>query len=851
MTDPTTPMMGQYRRIKGEVSPDTILFFRLGDFYEMFFDDAKEASGILDIALTKRQGVPMCGVPYHAADSYLAKLIRAGKKVAICDQMEDPAQARGIVRREITRVVTPGTVLEENVLESNRHNYLAGLCEAGGVFGLALLDLSTGSFWVEEGADPAALQDNLARHAPAECVVPEERRDDPALRRVLDASAGTLVSPHDGWTFEPDAAGDLLKRHFQVHSLAGFGCDGRAAAIGAAGAVLHYVTQELRRQVGHVRRIHVKNPADYMLLDEATVANLDLVESRSPSRAGSAACLLRVLDTTRTAMGGRLLREWLLRPLTELGEIGRRHDAVEALVKDRRRLGEVRDALAHVKDLERLIARLGAGSGNARDLRALGLSLAALPGLRKTVEGHPAALLASLAGEIAPLPDVVGLVDRAIVEEPPISVRDGGLIRKGYHAELDELRDAATAGRQWLADFQAREQERTGIKSLKVRHNKVFGYYIEITKANLAQAPADYVRKQTLVNAERFITPELKEYENRILGAQERSLQLEYELFAEVRAAAVAQTAAIQKSAEAVGRLDALGALAERALALNYVRPAMTLAGTIRIRDGRHPVIEQMAEAERFVPNDTLLDGADNQLAIITGPNMAGKSTYIRQVALVVILAQMGSFVPAAEAEIGVVDRVFTRVGASDDLARGRSTFMVEMQETANILNNATNRSLIVLDEIGRGTSTFDGISIAWAVAEFLHNNPAVKAKTLFATHYHELTDLALTMPGVKNYNVLVREKNDRIAFLRKIVPGASDKSYGIQVARLAGLPVEVVDRAKEILANLEEGEFGEGGQPKIAKHGGRRGKDHPDQLSLFIPESGTEGKRRTPNAEH
>ncbi len=826
-------MMAQYRRIKGEVSPDTVLFFRLGDFYEMFFDDAKEASQILDIALTKRQGVPMCGVPYHASDLYLAKLIRAGKKVAICDQMEDPAAARGIVKREITRVVTPGTVLEDGVLESNRNNYLAGLCQVGDVFGLALLDLSTGAFWIEESADLAALQDNLLRYSPAECVIPEERKMDPLFSTLLSGSSITTLSPHDDWPFEYNAACDLLTRHFNVHSLAGFGCDGHAAGVGAAGGVFHYVSQELRRPLGHIRQIHLKNPGDYLVLDESTVANLDLVASRSPARPGVPTTLLRVLDATRTSMGARLLRDWMLRPLADLPEIGRRHDVVDKLVKDRALLNNLRDQLARVKDLERLIARLGAGGGNARDVKALGLSLAALPALKEVVAGHPAPLMSALAQDITPLPELVALIERAIVEEPPISIRDGNLIHKGYHQELDELREAATEGRKWLAEFQAHEQERTGIKSLKVRHNKVFGYYIEVTKSNLAGVPPDYVRKQTLVNAERFITPELKEYENKILGAQERSIELEYELFCEVRASAVKETPAVQRSADAVARIDVLTALAERALALNYVRPKMSAESTVRIKDGRHPVIEQMPEAERFVPNDALLDGLENQLIIITGPNMAGKSTYIRQVALIVIMAQMGSFVPAAEAEIGIVDRVFTRVGASDDLVRGRSTFMVEMQETANILHNATARSLIVLDEIGRGTSTFDGISIAWAVAEYLHNNPQVKAKTLFATHYHELTDLALTMPGVKNYNILVREKNDKIAFLRKIMPGAADKSYGIQVARLAGLPLDVIERAKEILSNLEEGEF-EGGQPKIARHAPRRSKDNPDQLKLF-----------------
>lgn len=835
MTDAATPMMSQYRRIRRDLPPDAILFFRLGDFYEMFFEDAKDASVLLDIALTKRQGVPMCGVPYHAADLYLAKLIRAGRKVAICDQVEDPAAARGIVQREVTRIVTPGTVLEENVLESARHNYLAGVGLAGDRVGVALLDLSTGSFTIEEHADPAALRDPLAQAAPSECIVPEAAKDDPRVRAVLEACGQTLVTPYEDWTFEPASATELLTRHFEVHSLAGFGCDDRPTAVGAAGAVLHYVVHELRRQVGHIRQLRLRNPAEFMVLDESTAANLDLVASRGPARAGVATTLLRVLDSTRTPMGARLLREWVLRPLTDLGRIVERHDAVEALFRDRPRLADLRERLGRVRDLERLIARLGAGAGNARDMVALGGSLAELPGLRDVLAGAPAGPLPDLAKNIRPLPDLVALIARAIVDEPPAVIKDGGLFRKGYHPELDELRAAATEGRQWLADFQAAEQQRTGIKSLKVRHNKVFGYYIEITKSNLDAVPADYIRKQTIVNAERFITPQLKEYENKILGAQERALALELELFAELRAAVVKETAAVQQSAEALAAADVLSSLAERVLALGYVRPAMNGGDALKIREGRHPVIEQMPESERFVPNDTEMDGTSNQLIIITGPNMAGKSTYIRQVALIVIMAQVGSFVPASSAELGVVDRVFTRVGASDDLARGRSTFMVEMQETANILNNATPRSLIVLDEIGRGTSTFDGISIAWAVAEHLHNHAPVKAKTLFATHYHELTDLALTMPGVKNYNVLVRERGDKIAFLRRIVPGAADKSYGIAVGRLAGLPAAVVDRAREILANLEEGEFGEGGQPKLARHGGSRKRlRDPNQMSLF-----------------
>lgn len=832
MTSKTTPMMGQYRRLRGEVPPDTILFFRLGDFYEMFFDDAREAAKILDIALTKRNGIPMCGVPYHAADNYLAKIIRAGRKVAICDQVEDPSQARGIVQREITRIVTPGTVLEEPVLDSHRHNYLAGLYRHGGQYGLALLDLSTGAFHIEETTNQEAIRDNLVRCMPSECLVPSEETDD-STNELLAHLEQTMRTSYEDWTFDFDAADDLLTRHFGVHSLEGFGCHDCRAGICAAGAVLHYVKNELRRQVQHIRTLRVMNPENYMLLDEATTLNLDLVRARNTPGSRDAT-LLKVLDTTCTAMGARMMRDWLLRPLTDLDQIRMRHDAVGALNGDWSLLTELRNLLAEIKDLERLISRLSAGGGNARDMRGLSASLGQLPALREHLATHTAPALSAIGRAIEPMPELVARIEQTLVEEPPVSLKEGGLIRKGCHDELDELRAAATEGKQWLAEFQSREQERTGIKSLKIRYNKVFGYYIEVTKSNLDAVPDDYVRKQTLVNAERYITPELKEYENKILGAQDRSMQLEYELFLDLRSAAVEQTVRIQQTAAEIARLDVLASLGERARTMGYVRPTINDSDMLRISDGRHPVIEQMPDAERFVPNNTLLDTLEQQLIIITGPNMAGKSTYIRQVALIVIMAQMGSFVPAGEAEIGVVDRVFTRVGAGDDLAGGRSTFMVEMQETANILNNATQRSLIVLDEIGRGTSTFDGISIAWAVAEYLHGHRDVKARTLFATHYHELTELSLTLPGIKNYNVLVREKNDQIVFLRKIVPGAADKSYGIQVARLAGLPLEVIDRAKEILVNLEEGELGEGGQPQLAKHRPRRKKEDPHQLSLF-----------------
>jgi len=831
MADTTTPMMRQYRRVRADLPPGTLLFFRLGDFYEMFFEDAKEAAPILDIALTKRNNIPMCGVPYHSADGYVAKLIRAGRKIAICDQVEDAAVAKGIVRREVTRIITAGTAIEESVLESGRNNFLAGVCRSGDSYGLALLDLSTGLFMGEETGDASALRDRLRTFTPSECVIPLEQGEAGPLAEVVDHGSGIQVTPSEDWTFDYDAAYDLLTRHFGVKSLEGFGCEGRAAIVGAAGGVLHYVRDDLRRRVEHVRSFRTRESEDYLLLDEATCTNLDIVSLRGRE---SAVTLLKVLDNTRTAMGARKLRDWILRPLVDAGDIAGRHDAVEAMCTDRSLLRSIGEELGGIRDLERLMARIDGGSGNGRDVAAVGRSLAALPTLKEFLQKQPCKLLARLGKAIEPLPELVDLVSRAITDEPPITIKEGGIIRDGYNAELDDLRRAATQGKQWLAKYQAGEQERTGIKNLKVRHNKVFGYYIEVSKGQLQNVPEHYLRKQTLVNAERFITPELKEYENKVVGAQDRAMALEYELFHGVRDAVASDAASIQSTADAVARTDVLASLAERALALGYARPTVTVSDGVTIRNGRHPVVEQMPDSERFVPNDTTLDCGENQLVIITGPNMAGKSTYIRQVALIVIMAQMGSFVPAESAEIGVVDRIFTRVGASDDLARGRSTFMVEMQETANILNNATAKSLVVLDEIGRGTSTFDGISIAWAVAEHLHNSKRVKAKTLFATHYHELTDLALTMTGVKNYNVLVREQNDEVVFLRKIVPGGSDKSYGIHVARLAGMPPEVVDRAREVLSNLEEGEFVEPGQPRIARRGPRKGRYDPAQLGLF-----------------
>jgi DNA mismatch repair protein MutS len=829
MAEKSTPMMDQYRRIRRELPENTILFFRLGDFYEMFMEDAKEAARILDITLTKRHDVPMCGVPYHAAEGYLAQLIEAGKKVAICEQVEDPSAAKGIVQRAITRVVTPGTILDETSLDRTKNNYLAGLVREGGRFGLAMLDLSTGAFWIEESASAGALSGNLARYSPQECIVAEAAADDAIVLPIL---GNTLKTVCEDWTFETKSAEDVLLRHFKVHSLKGFGCENSPLGLCAAGAVLYYVNTGLRRNLAHVRRIQVKNPDDYLLLDETTVMNLELVAPLNPARQGPKSTLLSVLDTTRTAMGARMLRDWIVRPLSDLSSINARLDAVEAFTANRTLLAQIRDLLGEMRDLERMMSRLGSGGGNARDLRAVGESLDQLPKLKELLASNGS--FQTLGNSITELPDIGKMINEAIDDEPAVSVKEGGMIRRGFSAELDELRDAAGKGKQWLAEFQAAEQERSGIKSLKVRFNQVFGYFIEITNSNLSMVPAHYTRKQTMANAERFITPELKEYENKILGAQERAVALEFELFAQIRDEVVKNIDEIQRNARAVAEADALAAFAENALTRRYVRPVMSAGDELILRDGRHAVVEQMPDAERFVPNDTTLNCSDHQLIVITGPNMAGKSTYIRQVALITIMAHIGSFVPASEAKIGLVDRVFTRVGASDDLARGRSTFMVEMQETANILNNATPKSLIVLDEIGRGTSTFDGISIAWSVAEFLCTNPAVRAKTLFATHYHELTDLSLTMPGVQNANVLVKEHGDRITFLRKIVPGAADKSYGIHVARLAGLPDSVLERAREILHNLEEGEFEAEGIPKLAQHRSRRRKPDDSQMNLF-----------------
>jgi DNA mismatch repair protein MutS len=818
MADEQTPMMRQYHAVRADLPPNTILLFRLGDFYEMFGDDAKDASGILNVALTKRGTMPMCGVPFHAAKGYVEKLINAGRRVAICDQVGEVTAGK-LVRREVSQILSAGT-LDDFGLDDRRHNFLAAVCEKRGVFGLAFADLSTGVFRLTEIAGQAALLDELARVAPAEILVPEENE---ALLAAIPVAAAV-----EGYIFETEPAEHLLGEHFKVQSLDGFGCSGWPQAIGAAGALLHYLTRQMRRNASHLRGLQPYRLSEFMVLDAATQSHLELVQSRG----GREMTLLGALDRTVTPMGARTLRNWILNPLRDVAAIGARQSAIACVLEQRDAL----EPLAGIRDMERAAARLNGQSGNARDLAALADSFGRIPAVRAQVAALDDELLAGLAGQLDPLEELCATLRAAIVDEPPALIRDGGMIREGYEAALDELRNASREGKDWIANVQEREIERTGIKSLKVRYNSVFGYFIEITKSNLASVPEDYHRKQTTSNSERYITPELKEIEGKILGAEDRAKAIEIEIFQKLRSLVLDAMPRIQQTAAALGALDALGSLAETARLFGYCRPVVDGSGVIEIEEGRHPVLDQRAGAERFVPNDTSLDRDAKKFAILTGPNMAGKSTYIRQVALLVLLAQTGSYLPAKRAHVGVTDRIFTRVGASDDLSRGQSTFMVEMNETANIIHNATRDSVVILDEIGRGTSTFDGLSIAWSVAEHLHD--AVGCRTLFATHYHELTDLERTRDGVTNLNVAVREWNDEVIFLRKILPGRADQSYGIQVARLAGLPDSLITRAKEILANLEKSELNAEGKPTIAASSGRtRRRDMAaiaNQMSLF-----------------
>ncbi|MGC2626597.1 MAG: DNA mismatch repair protein MutS [Candidatus Udaeobacter sp.] len=820
MQDALTPMMQQYQRLRKSIPPDTFLLFRLGDFYEMFFDDAKEASTLLNVALTKRNGVPMCGVPYHAAQGYIRRLIKAGRRVAVCDQMSEAQPGRKIVDREVTQIITAGTISELTWLDAKRANYLGAIYADGDAFGFAYTDLTTGEFRLAEAQDRQSLHDQIARVSPAELLFSSEQK----------AQTGEIdhALEYDSYAFLPEQAIFTLCEHFKVKSLDGFGCAQMPAAVAAAGAIVHYLKHQLRRKIDHLTSLHCDAPADHVLLDSATQANLELVESRGARDAS----LLSVLDRTITPMGARKLRGWILQPLRNLSELQRRQEMIGQLLQESDLLGSIRTELKSIRDIERAAGRLSQASGNARDLVALKMSLQQIPELKRELgklierfefgrarpeparrgEGAPnvaeagglgdPALPEHLQNAICEMPALAEKLANALLDDPPLALKEGGIFRDGHDADLDALRQASREGKGWISDLQEREIAATGIKSLKVRYNSVFGYFIEITKSNLANVPADYTRKQTTVGGERFITPELKEMEAKVLGADDRAQNLEYQLFQKLRDETLREIEPIQQTADAIAVLDVLCALAETARLFRYCRPALNDSLRLVIKDGRHPVLDQNLVDEKFVPNDTELDGENIRLAIVTGPNMAGKSTYIRQVALIVLMAQIGSFVPAESAEVGLVDRIFTRVGASDDLARGQSTFMVEMNETANIINNATERSLVILDEIGRGTSTFDGLSIAWSVAEFLYDK--IKARSLFATHYHELIKLAEDRKGVCNLNVAVREWNEQIIFLRKIIRGGADKSYGIQVARLAGLPKEILDRAKEILAHLE-----------------------------------------------
>lgn len=828
-----TPMLKQYLGIKGE-HPDAILFFRMGDFYEMFFEDAQEASRLLGITLTSRgthnnQKVPMCGVPYHAAQSYLGKLIDKGKKVAICEQVETPGEAKGIVRREVIRVVTPGSVVEEGKIEEGRNIFLAALASGGERWGLAHIDLSTGEFRVTEVEEKDELFGELSRIEPAELLIPEG--DKAFAEKAIDSYT---VEPLGEEDFDRRSAQDLLKEQLGVQTLEGFGCEDMRQGVIAAGAIVHYLKKNQKVNPEHIKDLASYHLGSFMFLDETTTGNLELF--RTIRRDSTQGTLYHVLDHTVTPMGGRLLRRWIGYPLLELERIKKRLAAVSIFRDDRMFREDIRERLEGIFDLERLNGRISLGRANARDLVALKNSILKLPSIKESLSDSTSELLYSLSSELDTLQDVAEVIGAAICEEPPLALKEGGFIREGYDESLDELIHMTRDGKGWINKLAAIEQERTGIGSLKVGYNKVFGYYIEVSKANVGRVPEDYIRKQTLVNGERYITEELKKYEEKVLGAEEKRAALEMEIFESIRKAVARENGRIRKCAEIIARIDVLAGLGEAAERNRYNYPELNESCCLDIVDGRHPVIEQTVSESEFVPNDITLDDREQQFLIITGPNMAGKSTILRQVALTVLMAQIGSFVPASKAVIGIVDRIFTRIGASDDLAKGRSTFMVEMNETAYILRHATPRSLVVLDEIGRGTSTYDGLSIAWAVAEALHDRKGKGVRTLFATHYHELTEFLANKSRAKNFNIAVKEWNDRIIFLHKLVPGGTSRSYGIQVARIAGLPEDVIDRAKEILLALESSGPDNKGRTRTAPGVRSRKEKDPSQLSLFGP---------------
>ena len=830
----TTPMIKQYLSIK-ERYADAILFYRMGDFYEMFFEDAEVASRILEITLTSRNKkdkfpIPMCGVPYRAVQGYIARLINQGYKVAICDQIEDPALAKGLVKRDVVRVITPGMILDNELLDEKSDNYvLAVACEKNTV-GLSYLDISTGSFRVSESSDLDAVVDEALRISPSEVLLPESSKSDRFFSAIISALSDRPITFIPDRAFEYSGGRERLMDQFKTLSLEGFGCEHLKAGIRAAGALVFYIRETQKQKIEHLSKIETYSLGNSLVIDEISFRNLEIIKNiRTGSRQGT---LIGVMDRTVTAMGGRLLKRWIRYPLMDISEIRLRQDAVEETKDDIQVRRDIRDHLKSVYDLERLGSKIAMGHSNARDLVALKRSLNSLPDIWTLLSKFKAALFNSRQN-IDGLSELAALIEKAIREDAPPTINEGGIIKTGFNAQLDELILISRDGKKWLAELEAREKEATGINTLKVRYNKVFGYFIEVPKTRSKAVPVHYVGKQTLVNAERYITDELKNFEVKVLGAEDQRAALEYQVFNEIKDAVVNHNTAIQEVAYFLARLDCLLNLAEIADQNDYRRPEFNTEGFIQIEDGRHPVVEKMITGERFVPNTIRMDNTENQILIITGPNMAGKSTVLRQVALMVLMAQMGSFIPAARASIGTTDRIFTRVGALDNLSQGQSTFMVEMQETANILNSATSQSLVIMDEIGRGTSTFDGLSIAWAVAEYLHDLKAGGVKTLFATHYHELTELARLKDRIKNYNIAVKEWNDEIIFLRKLVEGGTNRSYGIQVARLAGVPNTVIQRAKKILYNIENDEHGLKALPGLCDGADLSKKGHV-QLNLF-----------------
>lgn len=826
-----TPMMRQYSIIK-EQHKDALLFFRLGDFYELFFDDAKVASRELEITLTGRdcgmdERAPMCGVPFHAADGYISKLISKGYKIAICEQTQDPKEAKGLVERDVVRIITPGTVTEPSALDEKKNNYLVSLYSKDNAFGLAAADITTGEFYVSEFEGQrceSMLLTELGKLSPSEIIINENLKENAHLSEYLNLNNIASVSVYHNWAYDLRTAYQKLINYFSVHSLDGFGCESLKCAISAAGALLEYITQTQKDALRNINRIKTHHPHEYMILDQNARRNLELTEnSREKSRKNS---LLWLLDKTNTALGARMLRRWLLQPLCDVKEIQARLEGVKELMHDKEVVNELKEALSEVYDLERLSGKISCKTANARDLIALRNSLYLLPKIKKLLENKDSYILHSCRANIDTLDDIYDLINHSITEEPSPTLKEGNIIKSGYSDELDLFRSAMTNGRNWISALEQNEKEKTGIRNLKAGFNKVFGYYLEVTKSYYNLVPDYFIRKQTLANCERFITNELKEVEATILGAEEKSVSLEYEIFIKIRDEISEHIPRIQETAHSIATVDVLWSFAKAACENYYVCPEVMDTSEIHIINGRHPLVEKLMSHNLFVANNTHLNNYEERMMIITGPNMAGKSTYLRQVAIIVIMAQIGSFVPADKAQIGIVDRIFTRVGASDDLTSGQSTFMVEMNEVANILHNATSKSLLILDEIGRGTSTFDGLSIAWAVIEQISKQKTLQAKTLFATHYHELTELEGKLTGVKNYCISVKEQGDDIIFLRKIIRGGADKSFGIQVAKLAGLPGPVIKRATEILKRLEEADINNLNRSKRKKSA--------EQLSIF-----------------